>query len=644
MIKERAIKKFVNDVLAKNLDNLLSEYNYQYVKGKSCFKRKVGVFENIIKLSASRHSVAYDEDNEAFIIAFEITPYISSSSFEKWFVSKTDKKANFRHEADTISGNMLVKTDVFSETDFYIPSISDNFKQMVTDSLSGNECTQSMSIEEIIETLPSIVDKLSKSSDEIVLYNNYQQSKGGSINYLRLLAYKKHFDVISKPYLSIYEKSEAAVRELADSNSSRAASGLRGLAVLTHELKVVANIECQSRYRLDIEQSESMGERLRFCEGLSYAESLRFNTLMVELDACALNDNGDFVVVFNGNQLRKYAQCGELVFTGCIEKLPFLSSIRADSLNEAGDFLINNYLINSDNKLTELKHDFDYKAHKKKSPESKLFTDFAYDEKSSTLFALYSPTKEITLLTEYALSGDIIKTREYKGIGLKINCAHRQLVFCGSGDGVRIVDYDGNQLSSVKTSKSNYRTTLARNGSKIVFHFYGTKSQVYDFESGKQSTIWAHPTYLKNYRENLYGDIHWNFGLRVAKFSPDNKHIIGGAEHGKYVCWEAETLKRIELIPSSESMRYIPKYSSSREIEFEGVRLYVNRGFDILDISFIDNGDYVITHHDNAQLIWDKNQNNIGCAQRFSKNLFSQSKFLLIQEDNQIILMERVFR
>ena len=189
----------------------------------------------------------------------------------------------------------------------------------------------------------------------------------------------------------------------------------------------------------------------------------------------------------------------------------------------------------------------------------------------------------------------------------------------------------------------------------MLLHFYSTKSQLYNLSNKKKHTLWAHPTYLKNYKENYYSDINHNFGLTICEFTPDGKYIIGGADHGKYVVWDTKKFKRKEMIPDQLSFKIFNWYSTSYAngkskknffkpyvIEIENQRLFINRGYDISKITFLENGKYIITQVNDSLLVWDNHFNNVGYVYGIGKVKFSSNNFLVYKSKNELVIHKKV--
>jgi len=174
-----------------------------------------------------------------------------------------------------------------------------------------------------------------------------------------------------------------------------------------------------------------------------------------------------------------------------------------------------------------------------------------------------------------------------------------------------ITDVDGKEIGTYGFEYGNSSYAFSRRKDKMLCYFYSAKSQLYDLADGSMETLWAHPTYLKGYKEIMYSDTHHNFGLSTAAFSPDDAYIVGGGDHGKYVAWTLPTLERVELIPQQEVIDLFKgevsimvnmesgnaqtvHSSKATLVEIEGQTFLNNRENEVADIIFLDNGDYFL--------------------------------------------------
>lgn len=169
--------------------------------------------------------------------------------------------------------------------------------------------------------------------------------------------------------------------------------------------------------------------------------------------------------------------------------------------------------------------------------------------------------------------------------------------------------------------------------------------------------IWAHPTYLKGYKELFYNDINHNFGMTKACFTPDGKYIIGGAEHGKYVSWDTEKFNRKEMIPNKEALSIFNWHTTTYSyedgkgtnnyfhpftVDHEGQTLFINRGYEISNIFFIDSGKHIVTQHNDSLLTWNNTFENTGFADSIGRATFSSQNYMAVRTETDFTLYKRV--
>ena len=154
----------------------------------------------------------------------------------------------------------------------------------------------------------------------------------------------------------------------------------------------------------------------------------------------------------------------------------------------------------------------------------------------------------------------------------------------------------------------------------------------------KSHVLWAHPTYLKNYKEVLYSDIHHNFNLSIAKFSPDDKFLVGGGYHGKYVVWKLPKFERVELLPARE---LLPLLKEAEIISLDGNIFLKNRGYDIRNIQFFNNSDNFITQLGPHNFLWNKEFANTGCLPVQGVVKVLADKFITNMNENVFTIFRR---
>ena len=145
--------------------------------------------------------------------------------------------------------------------------------------------------------------------------------------------------------------------------------------------------------------------------------------------------------------------------------------------------------------------------------------------------------------------------------------------------------------------------------------------------------------------------------MNIAKFSPDNKYIVGGADHGKYVAWNLLKLERIELMPTDEVIELLePLITSWSNINERGVDVtkvekvtlgsqtfLKNRRNDISQIIFFEDGDIFITElgYGKFVLSWDRNFKNLTYKKIDGRLDFHSQKYLTQNTSKELIIYQQ---
>ena len=222
-------------------------------------------------------------------------------------------------------------------------------------------------------------------------------------------------------------------------------------------------------------------------------------------------------------------------------------------------------------------------------------------------------------------------------------------------ESIFILDFNGNIIQSYEVGNGNNLFEFSPNFENLICFFYSTKSQFYNLKDEKKGILWAHPTYIKGYKELMYNDINHNFGLTISKFSPNNKYIVGGADHGKYVAWTLPKLERIELIPTDEIIELLEPHKSTRflennkreEIIIKAEKIILdkqlflkNRGNDISKIIFLENGDIFVTEIGPGKLVlsWNSFFSNLTYKKIKGNIELHSEKYLSMKTDEELVI------
>ncbi len=367
-----------------------------------------------------------------------------------------------------------------------------------------------------------------------------------------------------------------------------------------------------------------------------------------------INSLCDILIFSDNKNIIKLNAKGEILLEKEIEPhkgYEKFFNLKTGLIPETDEFYVNNYIITKNNKITEL-----ILPNEKKSSKKLLnphIIDLVYSIKKEKYIVLY----ENYMLT-YSINGDLLQSADVeKGFYNRI-IPEKEWILTQKRDTANLIlGFDGQLIGNYEYGNGNNRYEFSPSYEYLVCFFYSTKSQFYDLTNGKKATLWAHPTFIKDYKETMYNDINHNFGMTIAKFSPDCNYIVGGADHGKYVAWSLPKLERIELIPQSEVIdQLLPEvkteYSAqgSREIVtkpeliiLENQTFLKNRGNDLSNIIFFENGDLFLTEigYGKFILVWDRNFNNITHQSIDGRIDFHSNKYLTKRTKTELVIYEQ---
>jgi len=218
-----------------------------------------------------------------------------------------------------------------------------------------------------------------------------------------------------------------------------------------------------------------------------------------------------------------------------------------------------------------------------------------------------------------------------------------------------IWDFEGKMLNEFSSTSKNYLTTISSDENFAVTYSFNNSSNLFDFAKGNKKSLKPHPT-SKTYKAAFF-PLHWNnYGIKQIAFSPDNKYAVAGGYSGKYVVWTLPAARMVELVPSTNVLEKLNwevvdragGEEVSRETEypylteFEGKEYLKNRGNEIDRISFLNSGEYFLTHTEKIVMIWDKYFNNINYVDNTSSLEDINEHFAIRRQGNIMVLFERV--
>lgn len=660
MIKADTLKRLADEIVFMELSDMFETLGFKYLKSKRHFKRSKGNFEHIISFDTPHSPLEFDEKKDELTLKLHFSASIESPKFDKWIEKNLKARSYFRHSLDTINCKEILDIDQFSKSDFFTPTESQKFKNYVTSSLIGADTTTRIEISDFKEQIPDLADSLDSASTALNLFEKRTQAYR---DYYRLLVFENELELAKEQYLKTIDEVKNSIKEKLEKDPTEAKKSIQGLEKFIDEAKTLLGLETTNPFSRDLKKSSLKDRRVKLAPKLGYQEYLRFDSSMIDIKSFDINDKGETLLLTSDNELIKIEESGQfktiaqLTFDDCFTNDS--SSFKVFWLEIPGLFICNNYLIEENDKIIELKLDFDSSKHKESSLDPSI-KELLYNQSTNQFHILFTPYvpfsgnfKE-TYHFIYSRSGELESTQKIERNCIKLNLNRKEIIATSEGNSYDTIDYKGNTKANYKFGNGNNAVSLSQDGKVMILHSYSTKSQLYLLSTGKKITIWAHPTHLKGYKENFYNDINHNFGLNICSFTPDGKHLIGGADHGKYVIWDTLKFERKELIPSESALEIFNwftttlkdgestnKYFKPYFTTLENQEIFINRGYDLSSVSYINQGEYIIAQVSDCLLIWDSKFNNVGHVYGIGKVTFSSNNYLAFKTRNEFIVFKR---
>lgn len=655
MIKADSLKKLNEKIVLNGLKEELEPIGFKYLKSKQYFKRTVGNYDQIVSFGTSHSPLEFDKNTDELYLKFYISSYIESPKFDKW-VSKTLKSRSFfRHSLENTKCIERVDFNVLEADDFFTPSESRKFKDYVTSLLVGVENENRISLKEYERKLTESI----MSFDNLDIAKKLYENKTLAFrDYLRLLVFEGDIEKAKIEYLEKYNHIKSGIDLTNTDKIEETKKTIQSLEKFAYEIEIFFNTKLENPFERGLKKLESRKEKIKLAPKLGFEEYIRLDCSLLDIESYDINDSGEVLIVTKSKEVNKVNRKDEIEKIGKLEYDDCFSNDFNNSkvrwIENAKTFSCGNYIVNEKNELVKLIFDFD-KSNLKTNEVQLYIKDLVFDDKKKEFHFLYLINYKTTYHSIYDKNGKLITTKSFDKNILKLNLLRKEYIAQSEKNSVDIMDFDGNIKENYKYGNGNNHIALSPDGKLMLLHFYSTKSQLYNLDNKKKQTLWAHPTFLKNYKENFYNDINHNFGLTTCKFAPDGNYIIGGADHGKYVVWDTEKFERKELIPNQSSLKIFNWFTTTisegksiqneftpYSVEHEGHNLFINRGYDISNISFVENGEFIITQVSDCLLAWNKNFENIGSVYGIGRVTFSSNNFLIYNTDKEIIIHQKI--
>ena len=652
MIRAKSINRLVEDIVATSLSTSLISSGFRYVKSNNCFKKTKQDFVQLISIWKDSIPFVYLEDEDKLYLKFSLSLSIEHPKFDKWVTKKLNIRSNFRHKFMSIDCITEVDQNLLKEGDFYEPTKSQAFKEVTFRSLVGPDNKARKNITDLPDVLAVASNRLDELSD---VTNIFEQRTSAYRDYYRLLVYYGN-DLKAKQYYtkSISESKDRIVKNL-DGDPKELKEAIQGLEIFAEECNTLLGLDIEVDFDRSFKKIECEKRRISLSDTLGYEEIITLDASLLNIDSFAIDNEGNTCAIIDEyniiliNNSGIVSVMGTLDYPDCFRR--DIGSIEVEWNKVARAFVINNYILKN-NELVELPIQLNNKKFKVNSLFP-ILSDLIFDSEKKQYLTLYSSTDLGSILSVYNDMGDLLENSILEGNCRRINFRRREILRLNKDNSYESIDFKGNLIGKFPYGNGNDKLELSNSGNEIVLHSYATKSQFYSLDRNKKQTLWAHPTFVKGYKEKFYSDINHNFGMTICKFSPNDEILIGGADHGKYVLWDGTGKNRKELIPSDKSRTVFNYFHtirkngiSSKEYyvpyteNIDSNQYFVNRGYSVNQIDFIDNDIFLLKIKD-AILAWDYKGNSIGFVYGLEKCAFSESNYMVLHQENQLCIFRR---
>ncbi|MDF1696678.1 MAG: WD40 repeat domain-containing protein [Saprospiraceae bacterium] len=601
MIKKESLKKLIQSIVIPEVESVLSPLGYKYVKTQGRFTQTQNNFKQIIGLSGQGASIEYDEKSNELLLLFSVSSTIECPKFEKWSEKEYHHKSRIYHRLNNFQCKKVISIDEIGRDDVYTPTKAQQFKSYVSRAIGGVKRREVIQFQEMMDDgFQAMVTNLNLLSDIHLIYEN--RPFPNHLDYVRLLEFYGKVDLAKNENIRLLEVWESAVLEKEYKSLAE-----KKLSIDNYNKRVN---EINTRFDQSIPIWEEAFELFEFKKGVEIKTSIT-GVKLEEVFSISKSSSG----------ILGYEKINDTYYQ-------FRGDASVIVHNVEGEVLYHHQLTGMDhisgeciNKCTALKGVFWYNFFIRDGEVIPLEVELTKKDKRDSSFSIYAQKylpkkKEVVLLASNHRNHLLFRYDEAFNLLEKIDLEDRpfdvipemDLLLCESRKkACSVYDLKGD-LKYLMPSNNAYYTfrihyAYSLKADLFLSGWYYTKSQLFQLSTGKLvKNLWAHPTYMKGYKENLYNDINHNFGMDVFQFSPDGSYIVGGADHGKYVAWTTNNFERHELIPNDY---FIKERIPGATIEdIDGKKMLKNRGNKMRKILFLKGGNYFAFQVNTDLLIW----------------------------------------
>lgn len=624
MLRQEAINRVFSQVIENNLSPIFLQNNFKYSKTKNIFTKSVNSFDIVITPSSSFPTITYNEVSDQLLIHLRIDVSIKCLKFEKWHELNFSKKVRLEKDIETINCHLEIDFNTFIDSDFYTPTPSQEFKNSVRLSLSGDQNIESSQEINMFlsDNFPILLEKALQFCSDVESFNNKKDSL--DLTFANLLIFLKDLDKAKTVYTHTYNELIERLNNFRVEKDRDNSYYIFLIKTLSKNGKNFLNLDFKVPEYLPLTSTFKDSKIELPLTNIKYNEVFSITKHSKKIVSFCVAPDGRVIVGHENMNIEEHFitiwdKNGNLLME---KELPLEEGtwggggIYVGYIAELDLFFANRFIINSDLEIFTL--ELPVAPDKKSNLLNRFEIPLVFDAKAELFIAYYNyKTDKECFVVFYDKNYKMVKKLTVALRPLDIIVEKQWILLYMYSKYISIIDYDGNEIAQLESNnvndvngswKQNKYHAISKSNDYLFSFFYYVKSNLFDLRTFKKDVLWAHTTYEKDYKELYYNDINHNFGLYPAEFSPNEKYIVGGADHGKYVAWTLPDKKRIELIPNQEYLEKMPE----AEIYFIGDQKYLkNRGNGVRDIIFWENGKYFSFVINNDLLIWNENFEHI---------------------------------
>lgn len=263
-------------------------------------------------------------------------------------------------------------------------------------------------------------------------------------------------------------------------------------------------------------------------------------TNLPKIENLFTSENGqNFITVHENGRGILWDKNGDKIFENKIIKIgeSAYTEIRAGFIESLNLWYLDQYFYSIIN--GELKFKIELNDDKKPSKQLRIYEHFFLKNKEVIIGQFDDKN-----LGFFDKKGDLINRFKINGKLVNINQKNEEL-FIYKDSTYSILSIDNSVKSTLPSVTFNSIHKFTEDFSLFFTGGHQTKQYLYDLKNNKKTTVWAHPTYEPNYKEQF--KVSHNFGCNNMVFSTDENKIAICSSHGRHTIFTLPKLDRIEL-------------------------------------------------------------------------------------------------